>query len=175
MARRFSGARTRLVRSGRKTFWLSGTISESTLGAGNSALLVTALNAAALALRPFTIIRSRGYWSIQSDQVIASEDQIVHYGGIVVSDQAVATGVAAVPTPVTEDGSSWFFFDGITAFLAFHDATGINPQFATLRVVDSKAMRKVEEGQDVIEVIQNSAISQGVDVVTYMKYLIKLH
>ena len=42
-------------------------------------------------------------------------------------------------------------------------------------LIDSKSMRKVEEGQDLIEVIENSAISNGAQVITYTRVLIKLH
>jgi len=41
--------------------------------------------------------------------------------------------------------------------------------------VDSKAMRKVEEGQDVAMVIENSAVSSGTTVYKHGRLLIKLH
>ena len=176
MGRRFAGFRQRLVATGRKTFWLGGAITESTLGSGNSALMITSLNAAALALRPFTVVRTRGYWAVHSDQAIANENQIVHLGSIVVSDQAVAVGITAVPTPVTEDGSSWILFDGTAQSYEFLSSTGARGNHNQERyVIDSKSMRKVEEGQDLIKVIQNGATGDGAVVVVYTKVLIKLH
>ena len=62
-----------MVRSGRKTFWFSGLHSSVALAAGG-ATLISSLNAAALALRPFTIIRTRGFVGVTMDQVIASEN-----------------------------------------------------------------------------------------------------
>ncbi len=41
--------------------------------------------------------------------------------------------------------------------------------------VDSKAMRKVEEGQTLVEVIETGALSSGVSVITFQRTLIKLH
>jgi len=41
--------------------------------------------------------------------------------------------------------------------------------------IDSKAMRKVEEGQDLIGVVESSSVSQGVIASVYIRTLIKLH
>ena len=67
MARRFHNLRANMIRSGRKSFWFSGLHTRTTLAAASTATLVTELNAAALALRPFTVIRTRGYLTIVSD------------------------------------------------------------------------------------------------------------
>ncbi len=176
MANRFHGFRRRVVASGRKTFWLAGAVSQTTLASTSSAVVITSLNAAALALRPFTIVRTRGVWSVFSDQTAADENQFVQFGGIVVSDQAVAVGITAVPTPAEQDSSPWFFFD--TALQRFNIGSdiGLVPNFAPDRyVIDSKSMRKVEEGQDIIGVVQNAAAGAGSIVNTYFKILIKLH
>ncbi len=175
MARRFSGFRQRLVSQGRKTFWFQGAYVNTNLPSANSAVIVTSLNAAALALRPFTIIRTRGAWGVRSDQSAASENQFVNYGSIVVSDQAVAIGVTAVPTPVTDDQSSWIHFEQHVGHFLFVSGIGVDPRAIMQHQIDSKAMRKVEEGQDLINVLENSGISNGAQVVTFQRVLIKLH
>jgi len=176
MARRFSGLRNRMIRSGRKTFWFDGAIVETNLPSALSATLVTSLTATALALRPFTIVRTRGYWAVHSDQNAADESQQVAYGSIVVSDQAVAVGAAAIPTPVEQSGSSWIHYDMTFQRFEFVSSVGIQPNMAPwMRTVDSKSMRKVEEGQDLVEVIQAGGASDGADVVTFLRTLIKLH
>ena len=53
----------------------------------------------ALALRPFTILRTRMLIGLKSDQGAATEQQIVSYGKIVVSDDAAAVGLTAFPNP----------------------------------------------------------------------------
>ena len=73
MARRHSGFRARMVSQGRKTFWLAGTHFQTVMAAANTAVLISTLNAAALALRPFTVIRTRGYIALLSDQLSANE------------------------------------------------------------------------------------------------------
>ena len=176
MAHRFSGLRRSMIRSGRKTFWLGGSIITTNLSGANSAALIASLNAAALALRPFTIVRTRGVWGFNSDQVGADENQHVAFGSIVVSDEATAVGITAVPTPVEQDASSWISFDMAFQRFEFSSGVGVNPNMIPQRyVIDSKSMRKVEEGQDLIEVIQNGAAGAGANITTYLKTLIKLH
>ena len=176
MARRFSGFRQNLVRQGRKTFWFAGAFTNVNLPSASSSSLITSLTAGALALRPFTIIRTRGIWGVRSDQVSVDENQFVGYGSIVVSDEAVAIGITAVPTPVTSMGSSWIHLDFAAQHLNAASDIGLHPDMIPHRyVIDSKSMRKVEEGQDLVEVIQNSAISNGAQVVSMTRILIKLH
>ncbi len=83
----------------RQTQWIGGAFLTSTIAAADTAVQVQVFNAAALALRPFTIIRTRGWLSISSDQTTTSENQELVYGVAVVTDQANAIGVTAVPTP----------------------------------------------------------------------------
>ena len=56
------------------------------------------LSAIGLALRPFTLIRVRGIFTIASDQSAATETQVGALGVAVVSEQAASIGVTAVPT-----------------------------------------------------------------------------
>ena len=69
------------------------------------------------------------------------------------SDQAVAVGVTAVPTPNTEMGSSlWFAIQAMYADgTALTDVTTSGEKYS----LDSKAMRKVEVGQDIVMVEEN--------------------
>ena len=96
----------------RETVWFEFGFVSSVLAASATAALVQTLNAAALALRPFTIVRTRMNWFVHSDQTAASEGFIGNAGFCVISDQAAAVGVAAVPTPATDMGSDlWFLID----------------------------------------------------------------
>ena len=152
-------AAKRFVRSGakRKTLWLQFQAA-STTNAGSSASVVFSLNAAALALRPFTIVRTHFSYFLGSDQAAAIEDQTCAWGAAVVSDQAVAIGVTGVPTPNTDLGSSlWFALK-----LMFAKETSITDRATKGEYfdLDSKAMRKVEIGQDMVIVVEN-AFSTG--------------
>ncbi len=139
-------------------------------------VLFSGLGAAVLALRPFTIVRVRGYWHISSDQEIADEVQHVGLGVAVVSDEALAAGVGSVPTPFSELDSDLFFVHEIlmTEFL-LGSAVGFSGDFGVGAQFGSKAMRKVEDGQDVAFSIEPASTSNGVFVSKAGRMLLKLH
>ena len=109
MARKFTRGRGRLGGPCRETAWLFVDTVESTMAGAPTAVLANSLNASALALRPFTIVRTRGVFFVNSDQIVANESYGADRGYAVVSDQAAAIGVTAVPTPLTDMGSDLFF------------------------------------------------------------------
>jgi len=160
----------------RETRWLAGIPVAVTLASLSTASLTHTLTAASLALRPFTIVRTRGIWSIESDQAVASENQQVSWGFAVVSDQAVAIGVTAVPTPETDrDSDLWLAHETLFNGFLFGDATGFNEPNGRMGELDSKAMRKVEDGQDIVSVIETSSISSGATVIVSFRMLVMLH
>jgi len=174
MAHRKSG----FVRRGnvmrRATLWLSGVETVQASSTTSSSIL-TSLNAGALALRPFTIIRTRGMMSITSDQGAATERYAVALGGIVVTDEAVAAGVASVPTPSSEDASDWYFYERLANELQINSSIGFVGQGSRFKDFDSKAMRKVDIGQDAITVQQGTVNNVGVILLAYCRTLVKLH
>ena len=163
------------IRAKRETLWFTFTGLISTLTSGGGTIL-HALNAAALAFRPFTIVRSRFELLIRSDQDAASEDQAVNFGIEVVSAPAVAIGVTAVPTPVAEQGSDFWLAHQIMFNSFGRTASGLG-QRGTRYVVDSRAMRKVEDGMDVITVAElDTGVSAGGAVILVSgRMLIKTH
>ena len=162
----------------RETLWLGGSWNRTAIGA-DVAVLLTSLNAAALALRPFTVIRTRGIVLISSDVGdTAGEPYQVNYGRAIVSDQATAIGVTAVPTPDTDSGSDlWYVYEAIAQQGGFNTAVGFDFNAGIERIIDSKAMRRVDDGQDLISVVEGAgaATSEGSLVVTFARSLIKLH
>ncbi len=94
----------------RKSLWLdfAQVFTDRAAVPAASSVLLSSLNAAALALRPFTIVRTRGIAHMVSDQVIASETPFGALGFAVVSDQGSAIGVTAVPVPIPDVGSCLF-------------------------------------------------------------------
>ncbi len=175
MARK-SGFIRRDGRMRRETQWLDLAPVSNTLGAGSTAVLSNVMTAAELALRPFTVIRTLGIFQMESDQSAANELAHAGFGACVVSDQAVAIGVTAVPTPMTDRVSDlWFMFvEGFNSFL-FADATGFASNAGFQTTFDSRAMRKVEEGAQIVFVKETSAISTGAVVRTAGRVLVKLH
>jgi len=173
MAGRFPHTVVRQRAQRRETMWIElGTVA-STLAGAPTAVLASSLNAAGLALRPFTVVRVRGWLECHSDQAAASESYLGDFAMAVVSDQAVAVGVTAVPTPLTDKGSDLFFvYEQLGSRTFFGDATGVR-EVGVQKYFDSKVMRKVNDDQDIIAVVENEIAGC---VVTFSgRILIKLH
>jgi len=159
----------------RESIWFGIPDTDTNLAAASTAALVVTLNAAALALRPFTVVRTRGYLHIASDQRAASEDWGAALGVAVVSDQAVAIGITAVPTPVTDRGSGLFFlYEEMIGRISVTTDVGVL-EFGKGTSYDSKAMRKVESGQDIAFIIESHTTVSAAQVQTAGRMLIKLH
>ena len=170
-----------IVRSGgrrRETAWIGGVAFTQALAAPTSTALVLSLNAAALANRPFMIVRARGWIHVVSDQLAASENYGASYGQAVVSDQASAIGVTAVPTPTADSASDlWFVYEFLLGRFGFGSAASFG-EVGVGMVIDSKAMRKVEEGQDVVTVVEGPGAgggTSGSQIAGFHRLLGKLH
>ena len=163
-------------RSRRESLWIGVVPARTVLASAGSAVLSHSLNAAALALRPFTIVRSRLLFWCSSDQVAADEFIGGAVGMAVVSSQAVAIGITAVPTPDTDRGSDlWMLYEDIGGNFVVGgtaDSVGIS---SIARWVDSKAMRKVEDGNDLVIVEEAVVGSAGITVSVAGRLLVKLH
>ncbi len=174
MARRTHGfVRGRGAR--RETVWFQFVPILGGLAAGASSLGFT-LNAAALALRPFTVVRTRGIFHVRSDQAAASEVYAASLGLAVVSEQATAIGITAVPTPYTDMGSDLFFvYEQVVSSLRFVNSTGFTDPSGLTIQFDSKAMREVDIGQDIAVTTEALAAGNGVDTVLGFRMLVKVH
>jgi hypothetical protein len=146
-----------------------------TLTSTGTALLYTA-SAAEDALRPYTVIRTHLYLNIASDQVVASESGLMAVGFAVVSDQASAIGITAVPTPITDlDSDAWYLHQFLSTQFTLLSAVGFTGGTNKEINVDSKAMRRVEDGFDNIVTVEVSAGSDGIAIETAGRQLLKLH
>ena len=167
-----SSGRTLTAGARRKSTWLflDGTFNTMIALGGT---LVGTLNAAALALRPFTVVRTYLSGLLFSDQAAAIEDQVAGVGVCVVSDQAFAVGVTAVPTPISDIGSDLWFSHKLLWARESSLTDRTNPSL--IWELDSKAMRKVDAGQDLAVVIEMDDIGDGVRLGLGGRFLIKLH
>ncbi len=157
----------------RQSIWFGIPPTASTIAAADTAVIIVSLNAAALALRPFTVVRTRGLLYSRSDQTAADETYGTSLGVAAVSDQAVAIGVTAVPTPVADQGFGLFFvYESTTGRFSVTGATSFQ---STWQNYDSRAMRKVESGQDVVFVLETWTGFAGTVVNHIARMLIKLH
>jgi len=160
----------------RETLWFTDTPTRTTMAAASTAVLVGSLNASALALRPFTVIRTVGYMHVKSDQTAVLEDYNASLGCAIVSDQATAIGVTAVPTPMTDNGSDlWYFYQHAIGSFIFIDGTSFDPVGGVGMKVESKGARKVQEGEDLVIVAETGSNSSGVVLAKLLRILVKLH
>jgi len=169
---------SRIVRGARrKTTWFDiPPVAATMTSEGGTTLLV--LTATEAAKRPFTIIRTHLELMIQSDQSAATEVQVAAVGMCVVSDQARAVGISAVPTPITDSGSDLFFVHQfLFSNFNFLTAAGFSEGRAAAQYysVDSKAMRKVNDDEDVLVVAEMDTIGGGVVLHAAGRMLIKEH
>ena len=146
---------TRVRNSPRETEWLFVSMGSSTFAGTAGGTLLGSLNAAALALRPFTIVRTHVEIQITSDQSAAIENQAGAYGMAVVSDQAAAF--------------LHKIFYGDESNLTDRSKGG------TRVSIDSKAMRRVNPDQDLVIVAEASTTGSGFFLLHGGRILIKLH
>ena len=111
-----------------------------------------------------TVRRTRGRFFAVSDQASVVEQITGAMGMIVVSDLAIAAGVASIPGPVTDaSDDGWFVWE---PFITISQVTigvsnagaGTQPWFE----FDSKAMRKVADGFGIAIVFES--LAQGIEV-----------
>ena len=162
-------------RSVRQNLWIGLQFAQTSVTEGTTGVLLASMNAAALALRPFTIVRSRWAVHIETNQSAASEQYQGAIGAMVVSDQAAATGIGAIPKPLTNSDGDWFVHEPYAGSFTLGDATGFieSTGSGSLINVDSKAMRKVGNNEDLVIVAEG--ISNGVVIAMIGRVLVKLH
>jgi len=118
-----------------------------------------------------TILRTRIRLAVSSDQVSSKEFMIGAFGMIVVTDTALAVGLSAIPGPADDGGDDgWFVHQPIV------QDTLSNSQGEHVYDIDSKAMRKIEDGFVIAIMVENSALAGvgGFTISTSVRLLAKL-
>ncbi len=177
MATRLRGNRSRGVAPRRTTDWLARVFNSSvnTLGA-NAFVLDSSLSTAEKAMRPFTVVRTIGTLYVASDQGAATESPNGAMGMQVVSEKAVTTGVTALPEPVSEAPSDlWFVYREFATQIRVATAVGFDTRAFSAFPFDSKAMRKVNNEEDVAIMVGNAASAHALVYLLQFRMLIKLH
>ena len=122
-----------------------------------------------------TIIRTRGLFSVASDQVASAESYMGAYGLAVVTAQALSVGITAIPHPVTDaPWGGWFFHQYFCADYHVVASTGIAAPWFSNYVIDSKAMRKLDEDERLVAVVENSS-GEGMKLWDSIRILTKVH
>ncbi len=160
----------------RETSWLDIEPVAVNFSAAGSAAITHVMTAAELAKRPFTVVRTHLSLHIGTDQNVGKEEQVGAVGLCVVADQAAAIGVTAVPTPFVDMASDlWFLHKALIADFIFGSTASFNADSGQSVYADSKAMRKVNDDQQIIVVGEAASISDGFNLTILGRMLIKEH
>ena len=167
---------TRFVRPQPRTkVWIGAGVGLTSINVSTKQL-ISVLSAAALAFRPFTILRTRMLLSWMSDQDAANETPEGDVGIMVVTETVSTIGVTAVPDPSSTDGdvdADWFVHQPVFQRLSFSSGVGFNVVDRQY-VIDSKAMRKVGPTDDIVTVSSETG-GFGAFLSTRGRMLIQLH
>jgi len=122
-----------------------------------------------------TVVRTRGMFGWMTDQVVSDEFQFGAFGLAVVTAQAVSVGITAVPHPATDAAwGGWFYHSYFASAVEFISADGVNTELMHTQIIDSKAMRKVDEDERIIAVVENMS-SFGLEFINFERFLSKVH
>ena len=170
MARRASSFRRGPRRA---TDW--GASSVATAFTGVSGSTVALLETFTPIIGGETLIRTRGLLTIMSDQVTTQERQMGAVGIAVVTAQAESVGITAIPHPDTDAAwGGWLWHTYFARQMEFVTGAGFDPNWVQNIVIDSKAMRKVDEDERIVVVVENSS-PHGMLINTSMRVLSKVH
>jgi len=114
-----------------------------------------------------TVVRTRGIFSINTDQVASLETQQGAFGMVRVTDRAIAAGAASIPGPVTDgDDDGWF------VWVPFTQQSTVSTDASSMRhyQIDSKAQRIVREGQQLAVMFENAG-SEGLRLTLILRAL----
>ncbi len=93
------------------------------------------------------------------------------------TSRALTVGITALPDPVTESSADFWFLYVPWATGVRIESVAEQSHSATTwsKVFDSKAQRKVEEGEQLAGIMANASSAQGVEFQIQLRMLIKLH
>jgi len=146
MARRTVVSRGRGVR--RRTHWVEALGAVADLTATGSTLLFTS----AVGHEGETIVRVRGLFTAVLEVAGVGDGFFGAFGMAIVTTAAATAGVASIPTPLTEGG-----WDGWLLHRYFDVARSVQaggPGEYTRLELDSKAMRKANEDESLVGVLE---------------------
>ena len=107
---------------------------------------------------PGTIMRVRGYASITIDAGAAADSMVLALGLIVANDDLVSAGATAFASPINDLDADWLWH----SFFPVHaeSATpGDGADHNVQQVIDSKAMRRVKQNDNLAMVIDGQVLA----------------
>ena len=123
-----------------------------------------------------TIVRTRGLLQLDSDQVLLSEQQSGALGLTIVSDDALAAGIASIPGPISDASNDWFLWQAGLNVRTLVTATGMQEPTGMQYTLDSKAQRVFQIGTSIAVVFENArpGAGGGIQVMFAIRILTRL-
>ncbi len=176
MADRFRNRGSRFLPSSqrRKSEWGAIiSVAELSISAPSTKAVMGSTSQAALSgTVPATIVRVRGSFSYRSDQNAADEDYIGAFGIAVVRDVARAAGAASLPGPISDASDDvWLYW---TPFVGRQVAATSDHDVYNHIIVDGKAQRKLVDGDAIVFMAETAALSEGVNLLMFLRTLFLL-
>ena len=173
-SRRMFGARASGPR--RQTEWIS-VVAPWVTQSGGEQLLASFQQAALSLIVPFTITRTVGIlgWAFDEDFIL-DQDVFGAFGCAVVRESARGQGGASIPGALANAGDDiWWthqFFSGFAESVGGIEADIVTSQQV---VIDSRAQRKVVDGDALIFTSELDSTSDDVEICLGLRILCKLH
>ena len=148
--------------------WILGT------GHVNGLSTTQAFDSMTTVLRSSTLVRTRGEIHVGMDPGAIDDTMVVGVGLIVATDQAIAAGAASLPSPIDDGDADWLWH----GLFGLHAATIVSGDDwigqSSRREIDSKAMRKVKQNDNLVVVYDSSVLagSPTADVVIGARFLL---
>ena len=112
-----------------------------------------------------TVRRTILWMRVFSDQQAATEDQLGAVGMHIANNNAVLVGAAAMLGPVTDQNDdAWFLWHPIVQRFRLVTASGFDGSDGHLYLIDSRAQRKLQEGESAVLLVENSSPIFGMSV-----------
>ncbi len=142
------------------TFVLAGSISQALFGEST----------------PLTLVRTRGFLHVSSDQAAATEDQLCTIGVAIVKESARLAGAGSLPDPFADgDDSVWQTWNQLFTRTTFASGIGFDASAGAGIEIDSKSMRKIDTGESLVLMVANNSTTHGISVLVGLRFLFKLH
>ncbi len=127
-------------------------------------------------LIPSTIVRTRGELWVHSDQSAANEMPFGALSMQVTSEPARVAGAASLLAPIIDEAADQFFVYQFFAGGNSGPSTGaLFGQPWSQFTFDSKAMRKIDDGQAIVIMMENASAAHQCEFVLKFRILFKKH
>ena len=146
----------------------------SIVGPGAKAIVLLVPAATLAPESPATIVRTRLVLSVGSDQVAASETQVGAFGCAFVNTVAATLGITGIPGPATDCAwGGWFVWQAFLNEFIQVTGSGHTSNAMNEHVIDSKSMRKFEEDEALVWMIENTHATESIRFAVAGRMLVK--